>query len=540
MALRAEVLPPAGVEEAPLARRVVWIDRAALAIQVVALAYALVLTAAPPRFFARILEDDASYYFQIARNAAAGFGFTFDRLNPTDGFQPLWEWILTAILRLHPLTTVDIVRLGWCLQSVFFAGAVWLLWNVLREAVGSGAAALGMALLLRTAWSIGHSGMESALLFFAAAALLSVVGSAMRAEGGWRYATGIGVALAALLLSRVDSIFWAGGFVLALAVWWAGHEVDRRKTVIIAFGVSSLLFGSYLLWNHFQFGHWMPIGGGLKSSFPHPAWQVRRFSMWGRDLDLFYQCTVLAAAYLLARLTPLARRWPSFFRVEGSAASAGILAHNVFSALFMKWNVFNWHFALGHFYLAMLVPALLALALQRLAPRTSTVVWTLLLAVLTFGTAKQVLRRDLREPKRVGWTLVSWEAAQWVDSHLPAGAVLAMKDAGNMGFYSGRRVVDVDGVANSWAFQEALRAGRFAEFLERENVRYYAQHAFWDSDPKVGDGEYETFTFTAYSHLYDCAGGSIDFPRANEIYRSAPYYDGPYRTALVIWRIPEP
>jgi hypothetical protein len=38
-----------------------------------------------PRF-----ADDAYYYLVIAGNAAAGHGFTMDRISPTNGFQPLW------------------------------------------------------------------------------------------------------------------------------------------------------------------------------------------------------------------------------------------------------------------------------------------------------------------------------------------------------------------------------------------------------------------------------------------------------------------
>jgi hypothetical protein len=92
---------------------------------------------------------------------------------------------------------------------------------------------------------------------------------------------------------------------------------------------------------------------------------------------------------------------------------------------------------------------------------------------------------------------------------------------------------------NSWDYQESLRTGALSEFLSREGVKYYAQHAFWN-EPRITDGDYDTHTFTAYSHLYDQPGGSLTLRRADEIYRSPPYWDGSHRTALVIWRIAQP
>ena len=41
--------------------------------------------------------DDAFYYFEIARNSAQGFGLTFDRINLTNGFHPLWLGICIPV-----------------------------------------------------------------------------------------------------------------------------------------------------------------------------------------------------------------------------------------------------------------------------------------------------------------------------------------------------------------------------------------------------------------------------------------------------------
>src|SRR4030042_943851 len=50
------------------------------------------------RWFTR---DDAYYYFKVAQNISEGHGSTFDGINPTNGYHPLWMLVcisLTSII----------------------------------------------------------------------------------------------------------------------------------------------------------------------------------------------------------------------------------------------------------------------------------------------------------------------------------------------------------------------------------------------------------------------------------------------------------
>ena len=50
-------------------------------------------------------NDDAFFYFTVARNISSGYGITFDRLNPTNGFHPLWMAVCVLIFWLAHLDT---------------------------------------------------------------------------------------------------------------------------------------------------------------------------------------------------------------------------------------------------------------------------------------------------------------------------------------------------------------------------------------------------------------------------------------------------
>ena len=65
--------------------------RVALALFVVASGFTLAALASPMPLLLRVLQDDAFYYVGIATNWVAGLPSTFDGIQPTNGYHPLWQ-----------------------------------------------------------------------------------------------------------------------------------------------------------------------------------------------------------------------------------------------------------------------------------------------------------------------------------------------------------------------------------------------------------------------------------------------------------------
>src|SRR5262249_47569055 len=117
-----------------------------------------------PRF-----EDDAFYYLEIARNAASGRGFTMDGISLTNGFQPLWMWLLCGVAWLTSGDTGVLYATARLLVIALFCLGGGLLFAILRGSCGLRAALFGMAVLFfPPALNVLLSGMESgvALLVF--------------------------------------------------------------------------------------------------------------------------------------------------------------------------------------------------------------------------------------------------------------------------------------------------------------------------------------------------------------------------------------
>jgi hypothetical protein len=75
------------------------------------------------------------------------------------------------------------------------------------------------------------------------------------------------------------------------------------------------------------------------------------------------------------------------------------------------------------------------------------------------------------------WGEESYHAAMWTKKTTNAETVFAMKDAGHFAFFSGRDVINLDGLVNSFSYQDVLKEKRLNEYLLRNNVQYIAQHA---------------------------------------------------------------
>jgi hypothetical protein len=60
------------------------------------------------RFLAYV-PDDAFYYFKIAENVTRGYFFSFDTVTETNGFHPLWLFVIVPIISLFGKSLLPIL-----------------------------------------------------------------------------------------------------------------------------------------------------------------------------------------------------------------------------------------------------------------------------------------------------------------------------------------------------------------------------------------------------------------------------------------------
>jgi hypothetical protein len=522
------------------------LDRVALAISAVTLAFALysgvrfALQGDVKHLLVRMV-DDSSYYLTIARNLAEGNGLTFDGIHSTNGFQPMWLLVLVPVFLVHG-TPETMIRLVALLQTMLLSLAYLVFWSTQTKIFSQRTAALTGILFVGFVFPPCLNGMESALLILLATVLYRYGLHLSRAPLDGRRAAVFGLVLGCILLTRLDNIFLA----LWLFIWFARQclRIEPRHR-----GLAPLLIGAFaasavavpwLAFNLVEFGRIMPISGALKSSFPHSAlgpYTLPRLVALGTVNQI---SALLAICWSLwTMIQALLHRRPAL-KPEIHTAATTILAwaittHFFYTFIFMKTDTFGWYFVLYPLFTIILMSNPIDLLLRSnfvqsrcaLYPATAG----LLLAVV-------ILRDQMRDPfpQNGGWHTAVYNAALWARQHTPPTAIFAMTDCGHFAFFSLRRVINLDGLANNFDFQYVLAEHRLNQYLHDNEVDFLVQHAVHGRDDVIA-GNYDSLTLPFASRLFEGKGDSVTVSKRVEVYRSGRFVDGRYPGVLAIWSL---
>jgi len=166
------------------------------------------------RWFTR---DDAYYYFKVAQNISEGHGSTFDGINPTNGYHPLWMLICVPIFALARFDLILPLRVLLLVMGGLSAATAILFYRLIGKvfipAIGAIAAvywAFSYDVLVR----IYQQGLETGIAVFF---VLLLVYKLYAFETTWRnnpvsnkQLFTLGFIAMLIALSRLDLIFLAG------------------------------------------------------------------------------------------------------------------------------------------------------------------------------------------------------------------------------------------------------------------------------------------------------------------------------------------
>ena len=166
------------------------------------------------RWFTR---DDAYYYFKVAQNISEGHGSTFDGMNPTNGYHPLWMLICIPIFALARINLTLPLRVLLLVMGGFSAATALLFYRLIGKiftpALGA-IAALYWAFNYDILARIYQPGLETGIAVFF---VLWLVYKTFEFETNWRKTQVtnrqllmLGLIAMYAVLSRLDLIFLAG------------------------------------------------------------------------------------------------------------------------------------------------------------------------------------------------------------------------------------------------------------------------------------------------------------------------------------------
>jgi hypothetical protein len=510
---------------------VAWVSACAII-----LFFAAIILFMPLRYVVGVMAlDDCGYYLQVARNLSHG-SLSFDGINPTNGFHPLWFIFIAPVYLL--VSNIDAAFLLVMFLSAVLAGAsVFVLVKLCgKMGFGTAASAAALVMLLGAVFQKLY-GMESWLLILLTIALIerSVAFRVFEkhAVPGRQLAL-LGFLAGLMFLARLDSVFYVMSFLAAVCVAIivyiiaAEHSWKRRIGAIAERGLwlltpAAMLAACYFTWNYAIFGHLGPVSGSLKTTFPNIS-QSAPAMPWSRY-------AVPAFLILLGALISLIRRGAE--RATGIicfVSGLGLMFLLLYIKLYFAGGVYVWYFAQQYagaaLGAALFVEALVRLIDKRRARTILNIAACVLAAMLI--SHRMVVRYGKSRP---GGEEPAYDAAIWARQNIPEGAVCAMNWAGMFGYFADRQVVNLDGVINGYEYVDALEKGEFSRFLDRCNVQYLVSECV--VEPEVLSGAYEEYAFGPRLHKETAEGNFVPVRRTNELY-NAPFNEE--RRRLIVWK----
>jgi len=457
-----------------------------------------------------VIKDDGFYFLTLARNLAHGHGATFDRLGPTNGFHPLWAFVLTPIFWFPYASVYTPARIAILVATLLHALGGAAVYRAARALTDREAARL--AALFFVANPLGVylvvSGMESPLVSVLLAALAA---ESLRLRQGTIGSAGpvsrsrivaIGILGGLCILARTDSIILLG-FVLTSALLLVTDETDRpfavriRRTLFVGL-LSSAVVAPWIIWNLVRFGTVVQV-----SARAHHLHSVTERALAGTSastqswtlgpavvrgvLKLTSQRTHLHVSVILPILLAalgigigwagsLLRRQKMrsdlFARLRCLDAPILYAVGFLFACFFFLGHIRSWYMG-GPLAVAGIVMAIPAFYATRgeLAGRFARALSALVFAGLTigllplwfiFGNEVAIANKEMHP-----WR----EASAWVLQHTKPEDRLGSFGTGAFAFLTSRTVVNLDGVINNRVI-DWLERRQMASYLRHEKIRY--------------------------------------------------------------------
>ncbi len=190
--------------------------------------------------------DDAFYYFKVAQNATTGHGFTFDGINATNGFHPLWMVVCLVAFWFTRINLILPLRLIVVISSLLNAGSALLLFRLLSKHLQKAvafAAAAAWALLPTIFQVTTMRGLETGLSVFFLLWLLVKVQEMMEGSQPARAdLLKLGVLAALAILARLDNAF----YVVVICLFYVLRVKFPRPVVFI--DLLSIAASAFFAW----------------------------------------------------------------------------------------------------------------------------------------------------------------------------------------------------------------------------------------------------------------------------------------------------
>jgi hypothetical protein len=436
----------------------------------------------------RIVLDDSFYGYKIAMNIASGNGLTYNGIDTTNGFQPLWVFIITPVF-LFIKNIYLAVNVILTIETILDLVNIFLIYKLARLLFDE-----RVALLSSLIWALNPLVMFQTLcgvdvtiyVIFVLASVYFYYKNCKRM--GKNELVILGVLLGMTILSRMDGIFLLS--VIAIHMFWKVRKNKIKKILCLA-SVSFLVTLPWFAWSFLEFGTILQSSGIASYYSSH-------------GITPYYDLTQPTSIQDTLVMTA-----ESFVRAFGSLAhQLGVVDFNVnavtilllsFFVLTFFWSARHWKKMLIPIVFSALLILFYAGYLWGIQIRYMTAIIPFLTIMIAAGFYEKINKTRLKISFTFFLTLViililfngvqQWERgyfvwqkelykdAIWVSENTPEDAVVGGFASGISLYFSNRTLINLDGVLNFDAIDAILNRSIY-QYMKSRNITYWIESSY--------------------------------------------------------------
>jgi len=464
---------------------------------------------APINFLLNFAHDDSFFYLNTAKNFAQGLGSTFDGINPTNGYHPLWFLTISAVYFIVNLFTNAspefLFRITFIVHAILCVLIAVYLYKAMTNVSGKDVKQFAVILILLFILVFPRDfGIESHIACLILSLYLYI--KSLEFSDGVARIISPALLIALLFLARTDYLLTIIPFIIITDIVTSAKEVRIRKlSADLGFVMTAAVL--YYSANYLIFGSMTTTPGMILNSFPTILlWEnIKIFSTAPEKIfNQTGRLMFLLAVIIIYTIILLRNRGEKTVRRKFIITLYGIC---IGSAVFaMSHLLFNYT-GVREWYLTMPLVSCSVLATVILRRKYYNISIVFLLAVFAFVFYKTRLENyKFTSPVNYAKSLKEKTSAD--------DRIFQIDFSGIVGFISERHIINGDGLANSFEYLNYKKEGRLKDYFRKYKVNYYSTYSYnilKGNDTLFTDTTYKDFS-REYSFTYPVKDIVLRFP----------------------------
>lgn len=414
----------------------------------------------------RLFHDDSFFYMKTAYNNSIGIFSSFDTVNKTSGYHPLYMALLSGVSFFLPLSGQHGIIAVFALDMLMFSVFSLFIVKIMDKLKLNIFSKLITILLLVCSLAFNDFGIEVRLLLPLYWLLILLL------LKNYRNYLILGAISALIFFTRIDSIIFV--FFIVIFLLLESTPFDKKKVKNILFFLSPIifLFFSYTLFNWLYFGHISSVSSWLKFGFKGVGYPIVHGFLGVRAR--FLLCILPALVFLIyfsknifyKKYTPESLL---FFLMNLSNLAFLLVISNL-----SRGGLASWYFALS---ISISIVTSVYLFKIFFGDKVNSVRLIKLLQVSFILILAVALLIFLNRKLNYHYQDDAVSISRWINENFDKNKnIFQVDNSGFTGYLSNRNIINGDGLINSWEYQVYLRNDDLVGYFKKYSVNYI----IWD------------------------------------------------------------